>query len=199
MEDTIIENYEEPIQKHRSRKKVAKNTCENLLENYSEQTVEPHYKNKLRVYVLSGQIKDLYGKIITENELNKMSETECENIYKICELNTAKKISDNVINGLVTVFGSLCSKVLPIDDKDKYTNDLKNDYIINAELKNVAGNIAMRTGRLMGLLSFLVITGSHISFYRKEHNKVLMQEVDNELDREHDQELNQVLTNELDK
>ena len=50
-----------------------------------------YYKNKLRVYVLSGRIKDLYGKIITENKLNKLTEQECENIYKICELKAAKK------------------------------------------------------------------------------------------------------------
>ena len=51
------------------------------------------YKNKLKVYVLSGQIKDLYGKIITEHELNKMSEQECENVYKICELKMVQRIS----------------------------------------------------------------------------------------------------------
>ena len=41
-------------------------------------------KHKLRIKVLSGQIKDLYGKIITNTELNKLTEQECENIYKIC-------------------------------------------------------------------------------------------------------------------
>ena len=118
------------------------------------------------MYVLSGQIKDLYGKIITENELNKLTEHECENIYKICELKTAKKISDSVIDGIVTVVGNLCSKTLPIDDKDKYITDLKNDYIINSELKNVAGNVAMRTGKLMGVLSFIIITAANMNLYR---------------------------------
>ena len=115
---------------------------------------------------MSGQIKDLYGKIITENELNKLTEQECENIYKICELKTAKKISDSVIDGIVTVVGNLCSKTLPIDDKDKYITDLKNDYIINSELKNVAGNVAMRTGKLMGVLSFIIITAANMNLYR---------------------------------
>jgi hypothetical protein len=104
---------------------------------------------------LSGQIKDLYGKIITEHELNKMSEQECENVYKICELKMAQRISGSVVDGIITVVGNLCSKTLPIENKDKYIAELKNDYIINSELKNVAGNIAMRTGRLMGVLEFL--------------------------------------------
>lgn len=153
-----------------------------------------YYKNKLKVYVLSGQIKDLYGKIITENELNNLSEQECENIYKICELKTAKRISDSVIDGVVTVIGNLCSKTLPIENKDKYITDLKNDYIINSELKNVAGNVAMRTGKLMGVLSFLIITVSNINLYRnivkevdKENEKdahVIEKELINELDKQ---------------
>jgi hypothetical protein len=181
--EEIIENYEEPVKK--SRKPRKKKTVDELIFNDNEEV----YKNKLRVYVLSGQIKDLYGKIITEHELNNMQESECENIYKICEMKTATNISDNVIHGLVTVVGNLCSKILPIDDKDKYTTDLKNDYILNSELKNVAGNVAMRTGKLMGLLSFLIITGSHINFFSstvKEHDKELDEELDKELEKELD-------------
>ena len=88
----------------KSRKKVHKNKLDDLLidDNIISETpiiesnsvvIEDNYcyKNKLRIYVLSGQIKDLYGKIIAENELNKLTEQKCENIYKICELKIAKK------------------------------------------------------------------------------------------------------------
>ena len=63
-----------------------------VLENNNVVTEDSYYyKNKLSIYVLSGQIKNLYGKIITENELNKLTEQERENIYQSCELKTAKK------------------------------------------------------------------------------------------------------------
>ena len=91
----------------------------------SEPVESSDYKNKLKVYVLSGQIKDLYGKIITEHELNKMSEQECENVYKICELKMAQRISGSVVDGIITVVGNLCSKTLPIENKDKYITELK--------------------------------------------------------------------------
>ena len=94
------ENIEQPISK-KSRKKVNKKKLDDSLNddnilNESENNnvvIEDNffYKNKLRIYVISGQIKELYGKIKTENELNKLTEQECENIYKICELKTAKK------------------------------------------------------------------------------------------------------------
>jgi hypothetical protein len=149
-------------------------------------------KNKLKVYVLSGQIKDLYGKIITEHELNKMSEQECENVYKICELKLAQRISDSVVDGIITLVGNLCSKTLPIENKDKYISDLKNDYIINSELKNVAGNIAMRTGKLMGLLEFGLITISHVQLHRKK-----IQELDKQ-DEKDAKELEKELSEEID-
>ena len=99
--------------------------------------------------------------------MNKLTEQECENVYKICELKTAKRISDSVIDGIVAVVGNLCSKTLPISNNDKYISDLKNDYIINSELKNFAGNVAMRTGKLMGVLSFIIITAANINLHRK--------------------------------
>ncbi len=191
MEELIEQPITKLIRKKSNKKRledlfIADDTAP-VIENNS------YYRDKLRVYVVSGQIKDLYGKMITEHELNKLSEGECENIYKICELKTAKRISDSVIDGIVSVIGNVCSKTLPIEDKDKYISELKNDYIINSELKNVAGNIAMRTGKLMGLLSFAIITASNINLYRKT-----VKEVDQEVEKEA-QELKHELVTELDK
>ena len=163
-----------------------------LQDRSSEPESTSEYKNKLKVYVLSGQIKDLYGKIITEHELNKMSEQECENVYKICELKMAQRISGSVVDGIITVVGNLCSKTLPIENKDKYIAELKNDYIINSELKNVAGHIAMRTGKLMGLFEFFLLTASNINLYRKN-----IQELDKELEKDA-KELEKELVKELD-
>ena len=142
---------------------------------------------------MSGEIKDLYAKIITENELNKLTEQECENIYKICKLKTAKKISDSVIDGIVTVVGNVCFKILPINNKDKYISDLKNYYIINSELKNVADNVAMRTGKLMGILLFIITTAANLNLYKN---------IVNEVDKEHEKEANDIkqeLVQELEK
>jgi hypothetical protein len=157
--------------------------------------VESDYKNKLKVYVLSGQIKDLYGKIITEHELNKMSEQECEDVYKICALKMAQRISGSVVDGIITVVGNLCSKTLPIENKDKYIAELKNDYIINSELKNVAGHIAMRTGKLMGVLEFLVITASNINLYRNVRQELDKQDEKDakEIEKELGKEIDSVL------
>ena len=66
----------------KTRRKANKKQLDSLFNDDSE--IPPdntYYKDKLRVYVLSGQIKELYGKIVTEHELNNLSEQECGNIY----------------------------------------------------------------------------------------------------------------------
>jgi len=177
--DEVIENYDKPVVKKKKIKQI----------EYNDDTT--YYKDKLKVFVKSGQIKELYGKIVSEKELSDMSESEAENIYKICELNLASTISSSVIGNIISVVGNLCSNVLPIDNKEEYTSDLKNDYIINSELKSVAGQLALRTGKLMGVLSFLVITASHVNIYRKT-----VKEVEHEIEVEA-KELTEDLTKEL--
>ena len=87
----------------------------------------------------------------------------------------------------------MCSKTLPINNKDKYIADLKNDFTINSELKNFAGNVAMRTGKLMGVLSFMIITVANLNLYKN---------IVNEVDKAHDKEANDIkqeLVKELEK
>ena len=129
MEEDIIS---QPISK-KSRKNASKKKLDDLfnddniisetpgIKTKNEHEYNCYHENSLRMYVLSVFLKDLYGKIITKNELNKLTEQECENIYKICKLKTAKKISDSDIDGIVTVVDILCSKTLPIENKDKCT------------------------------------------------------------------------------
>ena len=175
----------EPIIK-KSRKKSNKKKLDELLndENISNENPEykNYYKDKIKVYVLSGTIKDLYGKIITEHELNNLSEQECENIYKIIEVKVAQKISGSVIDGVITFSANVISKFIPIENKDKYISDLQNDYIINSELKNIAGNVAMRTGKLWSLFSFAIITAKNINLYVNKELEKESQEIKQELD-----------------
>ena len=55
--------------------------------------------------------------------------------------------------------------------------------MLNSELKNVAGNVAMRTGKLKGVLSFIIITAANLNLYK---NIVF------EVDKEHEKEANEI-------
>jgi hypothetical protein len=155
------------------------------------ESTESVYKNKLKVYILLGKIKDLYGKIITEHELNKMSEQECENVYKICELRMSQPMSGSLVERIITGIGNFSSTFLPIKNTDKYIAELQNAYIINFELQKAVGIIAMRVKKLTALAEFGSITLDNIDFYRKTIQELDKQDEKDakELAKELDQQL----------
>lgn len=158
----------------------------------SSRVGEANSEYKLKNYVLSGQIKELYGKVITESELNKMSEQDCENVNKICEFKIAQNISKSVVDGIIDLGGALFTRIIPIDDKEKYISELKENYIINSELKNVTGSLTSWNGKLMALGTFAIITFSHLGQFKKRLDKELDQELEKdakELQKELDKEL----------
>ena len=59
-----------------------------------------------------------------------------------------------------------------VKDIDAYQKELRNDYIINKELSNLAGNLALKCGRFLGLASAAMITTKHIDLNGKDETKL---------------------------
>jgi len=51
-----------------------------------------------------------------------------------------------------------------IKDIDAYQKELRNDYILNKELSNLAGNLALKCGRFLATVNAALITTKHIDF-----------------------------------
>jgi len=51
-----------------------------------------------------------------------------------------------------------------IKDIDAYQKELRNDYIINKELSNLAGNLALNCGRFLAAANAALITTKHVDF-----------------------------------
>ena len=51
-----------------------------------------------------------------------------------------------------------------IKDIDGYQKELRNDYIINKELSNLSGNLALKCGRFLAAANAVFITTKHIDF-----------------------------------
>ena len=51
-----------------------------------------------------------------------------------------------------------------IKEIDAYQKELKNDYIINKAISNLADNLALKCGRLLALANAALITTKHIDF-----------------------------------
>ena len=58
-----------------------------------------------------------------------------------------------------------------VQDIDAYQKELRNDYIINKELSNLAGNLALKCGHFLALASAAMITTKHIDFNENLNSK----------------------------
>jgi len=139
----------------------------------------------LNIIVSSGRSKEFLGRNVTVKELESMNSEQIEAYYKIYELNYADKISDNIIGGIVALYSRAVNKLLPIDDVEKLSEDLNNDYILRTELKNITAGVAAVCGKLMSVFSLGIVTFKHVKVLRNEHVNQLC----NEQDQEHCQEL----------
>jgi len=51
-----------------------------------------------------------------------------------------------------------------IKDIDAYQKELRNDYILNKELSNLSGNLALKCGQFLAAANAVLITTKHIDF-----------------------------------
>ena len=51
-----------------------------------------------------------------------------------------------------------------IKDIDANQKELRNDYILNKELSNLAGNLALKCGRFLAAANAVFITTKHVDF-----------------------------------
>ena len=54
--------------------------------------------------------------------------------------------------------------VVKIKDIEAYQEELRNDYILNKELSNLAANLSLKCGRFLAAANSALITTKHIDF-----------------------------------
>jgi len=47
---------------------------------------------------------------------------------------------------------------------EAYQKELRNDYVINKELSNLSGQLALKCGRLLAVPNIVLITAQHIDY-----------------------------------
>ena len=132
----------------------------------------------LNIIISSGRAKEFLGRDITLKQLDSMGDDSLDAYYKIYELNYANKIGENIVSSIIGLYSSVVNKVLPIDDVNQLQRDLRDDYILTNELKNLTGGIAASWGKIMSLFTLSFITLKHTKF-NLGGNKELSKELSN--------------------
>ena len=74
------------------------------------------------------------------------------------------KTTDSLIDSFIFLVTKDDGMAVDVHYIDAYQKELRNDYIINQELSNLAGNLALKCGRFLAVANAAMKTTKHIDF-----------------------------------
>ena len=124
----------------------------------------PALREQLAVLVSTGKAKEAIGVQLTHEQVKRLSDKEVEKYTKRYETYVGSKTTESLIDSFIFLVTKAVGMSLNIKDIDAYQKDLRNDYIINKELSNLAGSLALKCGRLLAAANAILITTKHVDF-----------------------------------
>ena len=79
-----------------------------------------------------------------------------------------KKINGGLVDSSLELVSKLISYLVPVDDIDALCDDLKKDNLVNRELTNFVGLLALKGGRLTALASGIFQVAKHVKFNKNQ-------------------------------
>ena len=125
----------------------------------------PALREKLAELVSTGKAKEAIVQL-THEQVKRLSEKDVEKYIKRYETYVGSKTTESLINSCIFLVTKVVGMAVDIKDTDAYQKELRNDYIINQELSNLAGNLALKCGRFLALANAMLITTKHIDLTR---------------------------------
>jgi len=124
----------------------------------------PALREELAVLVSTGRCKEAIGKSLSQEQVRGLNEKEVINLYKRYETYVGSKTTDSLIDNFLSLAIKGAGMVLKIDDSNALKNELKGDFIINKELCQSCGRLALRFGSALAVVNAAAITAKHVDF-----------------------------------
>ena len=121
----------------------------------------PALREQLAVLVSTGKAKEAIGVQLTHEQVKRLSDKEVEKFTKRYETHVGSKTTESLMDSLIFLVTKVVGMAVNIKDIDAYQRELRNDYIINKELSNLAGNLALKCGRFLAAANAALITTKH--------------------------------------
>ena len=109
---------------------------------------------------------------MTLGDVKRLSVKDVEKYYIRYQAVLGEKVTGGLTDTAIEVNSKATSYVLPIDDPDDLSKDLKNDDLVMRELRTFVGYLALNGGRFVALASALFVVAKHIKLgdYQQKHN-----------------------------
>ena len=124
----------------------------------------PALREQLAVLVSTGKAKEAIGVQLTHEQVKRLSDKDVEKYTKRYETYMGSKTTESLIDSCIFLVTKVVGMAVNIKDVEAYQKELRNDYIINKELSNLAGSIALKCGRFLAAANAALITTKHIDF-----------------------------------
>ena len=124
----------------------------------------PALREQLAVLVSTGKAKEAIGVQLTHEQVKRLSDKEVEKFTKRYETYVGSKTTESLIDSFIFLATKVVGMTVKIKDTDAYQKELRNDYILNRELSNLAGNLALKCGRFLAAANAVFITTKHVDF-----------------------------------
>ena len=124
----------------------------------------PALREQLAVLVSTGKAKEAIGVQLTHEQVKRLSDKDVEKYTKRYETYVGSKTTESLIDSCIFLVTKVVGMAVNIKDIEAYQKELRNDYIINKELSNLAGSIALKCGRFLAAANAALITTKHIDF-----------------------------------
>lgn len=117
------------------------------------------------------QNKEVLGSQLSHEQVKGLTDDEVEKFYKRYEAYIGSKTTETLLQRIFMLASKAIGMVVKVDDVEA----LQKDFVINSTFSSLAGNMALRSGRLLAFGNAALITAKHINF-EKEPAKEPVQE-----------------------
>ena len=138
----------------------------------------PALREQLAVLVSTGKCKEAIGKSLSQQQVRGLDEKEVVNLYKRYETYVGSKTTDSLIDNFLSLAIKGVGMVVKIDDTHALKNEIKGDFIINKEMCQFFGGLALKFGSALAVVNAVAITAKHADFSQfTEQSAVITEEL----------------------
>jgi len=142
----------------------------------------PALREQLAVLVSTGRCKEAIGTNLTQEQVRRLDEKDVIKYNKRYETYVGSKTTDSLIDNFLSLAIKGAGTVLKINDANALKNALKSDFIINKEMCQFCGGLALRFGSALAVVNAAAITAKHVDFSQvteqiAEQSSVIIEEL----------------------
>ena len=109
----------------------------------------PALREQLAVLVSTGKAKDAIGVQLTHQQVKRLSNKDVEKYTKRYQTYVGFQTTESLLNSFIFLTTKAVGMVVDIKDIDAHQKELRNDCILNKELSNLAGNLALKCSQFL--------------------------------------------------